>query len=57
MEVPDIEKSDTLAVKRDLISSNTKRKHWPKKENSGEFGHSWYFKEGDVPWILKKDDL
>jgi hypothetical protein len=22
----------------------------------GEVSPSWYFKEGDVPWILKKDD-
>ena len=50
-------KSDTLVVGRDFISSNTKKKHWPKKENRGEVGHSWSFKEGDVPWILKKDDL
>ena len=50
-------KSYTLAIRRDLISSNTKNKQWPKKENRGEVGHSWSFKEGDVPWILKKDDL
>ena len=47
-------KTDTLAIKRDIISSNNKKKHWPKKENKGEVGHSWCFKEGDVPWILKK---
>ena len=57
MEEHIIEKNDTLAVKRDLISSNTKKKHWPKKENRGEVGHSWSFKEGDIPWILNKDDL
>ena len=52
-----IEKSDTLVVRRDLIYSNTKKRYWPRKENRGEVGSSWYFKEGDVPWILKKDDL
>jgi hypothetical protein len=26
-----IKKSDTLGVKRDLNSSNTKKRHWPKK--------------------------
>ena len=50
-------KSDTLAIGRDLISSNTKMKHFPKKENREEVGHSWSFKEGNIPWILKKDDL
>ena len=49
--------SDTLAVRRDFISSNTKKKYCPKKENRGEVCHSWSFKEGNVPWILKKDDL
>ena len=29
-------KSDTLAIRRDFISSNTKKKHWPKEENRGE---------------------
>ena len=43
-----------LAIRRDLISSKTKNKHWPRKESKGEVGPSWYFKEGDVPWILKK---
>ena len=57
MEVHIIEKSDTLAIRRDLISSNTKKKHWPKKENRGEVGHSLSFKEGDALWILKKEDL
>ena len=52
-----MKKSDTLAIMRYFISSNTKEKHWPKKENRGEVGHSLSFKEGDVPWILKKDDL
>jgi hypothetical protein len=50
-------KSDTLVVRRDLIASNTKKRHWPRKETRGEVGPSWSFKEGDVPWILKKDDL
>jgi hypothetical protein len=49
--------SDTLAVRRDLISSKTKKKHWPRQESRGEVGPSWSFKEGDVPWILKKEDL
>jgi hypothetical protein len=31
--------------------------HWPRKESRGEDDHSWSFKEGDVPWILKKCDL
>ena len=57
MEAHSIDQSDTLAVNWDSISSNTKKKHLPKKENRGEVGHSWSFKEGDVPWILKKDDL
>ena len=52
-----IKKSDTLVVRRDLISSNTKKKHWPKKENRGGNGHSWSFKEVDVTWIFKKDDI
>ena len=42
---------------RDFIYSNTKKKHWPKKENRGEVGHSWSFKEGDVQSNLKKDGL
>jgi hypothetical protein len=44
-----------LVVRRDLIASNTKKRHWPRKETKGEVGPSWSFKEGDVPWILKKD--
>jgi hypothetical protein len=28
-----------------------------KKKSRGEVGPSWSFKEGDVPWILKKDDF
>jgi hypothetical protein len=47
-------KSDTLGVRRDLISSNTKKKKWLRKKSRGEVGPSWSFKEGDVPWILKK---
>ena len=52
-------KSDTLAVRKYLITSKTKKKHWPRRlESTGaEAGvgpsNSWYFKEGDVPWILK----
>ena len=49
--------SDTLVVERDLISSKTKMKHWPRQESRGEAGPSWSFKQGDGPWILKKDDL
>ena len=47
--------SDILAVRRDLISSKTKKKHWLIQETRGEVGPSWSFKEGDVPWTLKKD--
>jgi len=50
-------KTDTLAIRRDIISSNTKTRHWPRNKTIGEDGPSWSFKEGDVPWILKKDDL
>jgi hypothetical protein len=49
--------SDTLAMRRDLISSKTKNKHWPRQESRGEVGHSWCFKEGNSPWILKKEDI
>jgi hypothetical protein len=52
-----LNKSDTLAIRRDLVSLNTKKRHCPRKESRGEVGLSWSFKEGDVPWILKKDDL
>ena len=48
---------DTLAIRKDLIASNTKMRHWPINKTRGEVGPSWYFKEGDVPWILKKCDL
>jgi hypothetical protein len=50
-------KSNTMAIGRDLIVSNTKKRHWPRNETRGEASPSWSFKEGDVPWILKKDDL
>ena len=50
-------KSDKKVVIKYLISSNTKKKQWPRKENRGEVGPSFSFKKGDVPWILKKDDL
>ena len=49
--------SDTLVVRKDLITSKTKKKHWPRRlESTGsEAGagpsNSWFFKEGDVPWI------
>ena len=52
-----IQKSDKLKIMKDLNSSNTKNKHWPIQENRGEDGHSFSFKKGDVPWILKKEDL
>jgi hypothetical protein len=48
-------KSDMLAIGRDIITSNTKKRHWPKNKTRGEVGPSCSFKEGDVPWILKKD--
>ena len=46
-----------LVVRRDILSSNTKKKHWPRQENIGEDGPSWSLKEGNVPWVLKKDDI
>jgi hypothetical protein len=49
--------SDTLVVRIDIISSKTKNKHWPRQESRGEVGPSWSFEEGDVPWILKKEDI
>jgi hypothetical protein len=49
-----LNESDTSTVRRDLISSKTKNKHWPRQESRGEASPSWSFKEGDVPWILKK---
>jgi hypothetical protein len=52
-----LNKSDILAIRRVLIASNTKRRHWPRKETRGEACPSCSFKEDDVPWILKKDDL
>ena len=50
-------KSDKLKVTKDLISSNTKKKHWPRQETRREDGHSFSFKKCDVPWILKKEYL
>ena len=55
--------SDTLVVRKDLITSKTKKKHWPRRLEStrSEAGdgpsNSWYLKEGDVPWIFKKYDI
>jgi hypothetical protein len=46
-----------LSIRRDLVSSKSKKKHWTRKESRGEVGPSWSFKEGDVPWILKKVDI
>jgi len=57
MEAHIIKKTDTLDARRYIISSRTKKKHWPKNENRGEVGTSFSFKECDVPWILKKDYL
>jgi len=48
--------SDTLIVRLDFSFSKTKKEHWPRQETRGEVGPSWYFKEGNVPWILKKVD-
>ena len=50
-------KKDMFSSKRDIISSNTKNKHWPRPENRGEDDHSFSFKKYDIPWILKKEDL
>jgi hypothetical protein len=44
-------------VRRYLIYSKTKKKHWPRQESRGEVGPSWSFKEAGVPWILKKEDI
>lgn len=49
--------SDTLVVRRDLVFSKTKKKHWPRQESRGEVSPSCSFKEGVVPWILNKVDL
>ena len=52
--------SDTLAIRKYIITSKTKKKHWPRRLEStrSKVGPSnWYFEEGDVPWIFKKDDL
>ena len=46
---------DILAVRKDLITSKTKNKHWLRRlESIGSEAvgpSNWYFKEGDVPWI------
>jgi hypothetical protein len=49
--------SDTLVFRTYLISSKTKKKHWPRQESRGEVGPFGSFKEGDVLWILNKDDI
>lgn len=55
--------SDTLVVRKDLITSKPKIKYWPRwlESKGSEEGvgpsNSWFFKEGDVPWIFKKDDI
>jgi hypothetical protein len=35
-----LKKSDTMAIREDLLSSNTKKRHWTIKENRGEAGRS-----------------
>jgi hypothetical protein len=52
-----LNKSNTLAIRRDLIALNTKKRHWPRKKSRWEVESFWSFKEGDVLWILKKDDI
>ena len=52
-----MKETDTLDMRRDILYSKIKKKHWPRQESRGEVGPSWSFKEGDVPWILKKYDL
>ena len=55
-----MKKSDTLAVRKYLITSKTKKKHWPRRlESIGSKASpsNWYLKESDVPWILKNDDI
>ena len=58
-----LKQSETLAVRKYLITSKTKKKHWPRwleftiSEASASPPNSWFFKEGDVPWIFKKDDI
>ena len=37
-------KSDKLKFMKDLIYSNTKKKHWLRQENRGECGQSFSFK-------------
>ena len=46
-----LNKCDTLNVGRDLISSNTRKRHWPRKESIGDVSPSSDFKEGVVMWI------
>ena len=46
-----------LDVRRYIIYSNTKNKHYPRQESRWEFGPSWSFKVGDVQWVLHKDNL
>ena len=49
-----LKQSDTLAIRKELITSKTKNKHWPRRLESmgSEAGigpsNSWFFKEGDV---------
>ena len=58
-----MKQSETLVVRKYIITSKTKKKHWPRRlESTGleacaSLSNSWFFKEGDVPWIFKKDDI
>ena len=46
-----------FVVRGDLISSNTKKKHCPRQGIRVEDDNYLSFKKGDVPWILKKNDV
>jgi hypothetical protein len=49
MEACIIKKIEAFTIRRGLISFNTKKRHYPRKESRGEASPSWSFKEGDVP--------
>ena len=50
-----LKQSDALAIRKDIITSKNKKKHWPRQlESTGSevvVPSDQYFKEGDVPWI------
>ena len=50
-----------MAIRKYIITSKTKKKHWPRQlesTRSEDVGPSnWYFKQGDVSWIFKKYDI